>query len=133
MKIITTFFILFTLNLSFSQMSWEGVIVMGINNDSLLVNIQTEQFIITYTNNQSREIYTDTVLVTSDGMIPMCYLPSGTYTTYIKSQSFLDFEMEDIIVNGNRITFIDLELEEKELKQGKTIKKYKKPLVMSGC
>ena len=102
---------------------------MSINQDSLLVDFQTEQFIITYTNNQLQEIYVDTVLVTADGTIPRRNLPSGTYTMYINSPSFLDFEMKDIVVKGNTITFLDLQFESKGVRKEKTIRNYQKPIV----
>lgn len=105
----------------------EGAIYFKFH-DSIVAKGGTEQFTVTFRNGETKQEY---VLINSFDLQgkQTQRLPAGKYTMHIQSVSFQEYEMTGIIVNEQRITFLEeIELEEKSLNKSKTIKKYKEPI-----
>lgn len=109
-------------------MKGEGAIKFFVE-DSIKTNYPLERLIVSYTEESSRKTYSDTVVLIPEQRVNVCYLSPGTYTMYIRNGSFLDYEMTEIIVREDRLTFIKIELERKTNEKKKTQVKYQPPVV----
>ncbi len=96
--------------------------------DSVVVKGGTEKFIVKFTNDETKQEF---ILINSFNLQEKQTqrLPTGKYTMHIQSVSFQEYEMTGIIVNEQRVTFLEeIVLEEKSLNKSKIIKKYKEPI-----